>query len=155
MKKIVIKNIAMPTSSDPDSIIRWMCEAFGFSGDATGDNIDLDILRIFTSEYGRRGVKGISSSEIKVDQNVARSTIIYHLNRFIEAGLVVKRGRKYYLRAPELSRAIEEIEYDIEREMHRMLDMAREFDRMMNSPSGRVKRNREAIDLNYKDVKIE
>ena len=83
MKKIVIKNIAMPTSSDPDSIIRWMCEAFGFSGDATGDNIDLDILRIFTSEYGRRGVKGISSSEIKVDQNVARSTIIYHLNRFI------------------------------------------------------------------------
>ena len=68
---------------------------------------------------------------------------------------MVKRGRKYYLRAPELSRAIEEIEYDIEREMHRMLDMAREFDRMMNSPSGRVKRNREAIDLNYKDVKIE
>ncbi len=44
------------------------------------------------------------------------------MNRFIDAGLLVKRGRKYYLRASEMQKAIEEIEYDINREMQRMLD---------------------------------
>jgi hypothetical protein len=53
------------------------------------------------------------------------------LNRFIDAGLLVKRGRKYYLRASEMQKAIEEIEYDISREMQRMLDTAKEFDRLM------------------------
>ena len=60
-------------------------------------------------------------------------TVIYHLNRFIDAGLLVKRGRKYYLRASEMYKAIEEIQYDMEREMKRMLDTAREFDKLMES----------------------
>ena len=152
MRKIVIKDIDRPDANDPESIIRWMCEAFGFSGE--GSSIDFEILGTFASLSRTGSQAGISSADINIGPKVPRSTIIYHLNRFIEAGLVVKSGRKYYFRASELSKAIEEIEYDIEREMRRMLDMAREFDKMMGTTRHSVQ-TRKTIDLKAKDVKIE
>jgi len=64
--------------------------------------------------------------------------VIYHLNRFIEAGVIVKRGRKYHLRAKEMAKVVEELEYDIDREMHRMLDMAKDFDRLFDASDRKV-----------------
>jgi hypothetical protein len=52
----------------------------------------------------------------------------------------VKHGRRYSLRASELSKAIEEIEYDINREMSRMLNTAKEYDRLMLAKSSSKKR---------------
>ena len=70
--------------------------------------------------------------QLKLDTDLARSTVIYHLNRFIDSGLLVKKGRNYYLRASVMSKAIEEIEYDIDRELSRMLDTAKQFDKLMS-----------------------
>ena len=69
-----------------------------------------------------------------------------------EVGLLVKRGRKYYLRASEMHKAIEEIEYDVSREMQRMMDTAKEFDMLLQgSMGGRVKMN----DAEAVEVKVE
>ncbi len=127
MEKIVIKAVDKPAYRNPDEFIRWLCEAFGLSNPNEKDSIEAEILKRFV--VAAAGNTGISSSQIVLKPKVARSTVIYHLNRFIDSGLVVKKGRKYYLRAQELSSAIEEIEYDINREMMRILDAAREFDR--------------------------
>ncbi len=126
MKKIVIKAVEKPVYKEPDDMIKWFCEALGLSSGDQKGGIEVELLKRFLVAAANN--TGISSSEVKLPSNVARTTIIYHINRFIESGLVVKRGRKYYLRAQELSTSIEEIEYDIEREMRRMLDTAREFD---------------------------
>ncbi len=131
MEKIEIRAIEKPDEKDPDKIIRWFVAVLGLSGDEK-NSIEEQILRDFT-EAAREGEEGLSSSELKFDRDVARSTVIYHLNRFINAGIIVKHGRKYHLRATEMSKVIEELEYDINREMQRMLDMAKEFDRMFYS----------------------
>lgn len=129
MKKIVIKSVDKPAeSSSPDKLISWFCEVLGLSGPGGEESIESDILKRFLANASSN--KGISSSEIKLGKDVPRSTIIYHLNRLVESGLVVRRGRKYYMRAQELSASIEEIEYDINREFQRMIDIAKEFDRM-------------------------
>lgn len=128
MGKIVIQFTEMPDFDDPKSMIRWFCIAFGLCG-MEGGGIEEKILSKFTETAS--GGEGITSSELKEEIDLSRSTVIYHLNRFIDSGLVVKRGRKYYLRASEMHKAIEEIEYDIEREMKRMMDIAMEFDRIM------------------------
>lgn len=133
----MIRFVERPDSESPDEMIRWFCNVFGLSNDDDSDRIEEDILRSFvTAAYHD---EGLASSELKLHADIARSTVIYHLNRFIDVGLLVKHGRKYYLRASEMSKAIEEIEYDIDREMSRMLDTAKEFDRLMLE---RSKRNR-------------
>ena len=115
-------------SKSPEALISWFCEALGLSGTGELDSIESGILEKFLMAASKN--IGISSSKIKLGKNVPRSTVIYHLNRLIESGLIVKRGRKYYMRAQTLSTSIEEIEYDIDREFQRMIDMAKEFDRL-------------------------
>ncbi len=139
MEKIIIKSINKPTQKDTDYLIIWFCKAFGLVGEKGGSDIEVQIMKKFlTASFDN---KGLSSSEIKIGkQPIARSTIIYNLNRFIESGLVVKKGRKYYFRAKELSSAIEEIEYDIEREMQRMLDIAKEFDKLFEMNRRKIRR---------------
>lgn len=136
MDRLVIHFMETPDSDNPEAIVRWFCAVFGLSEEK--DSIEEQLLKRFMSEAYRSN--GISSTELSETTNMPRSTIIYHLNRFIDSGLVIKRGRRYYLRASEMRKTIEEIEYDIEREMRRMFDMAAEFDKLMGPRVTRARR---------------
>ena len=138
MNRIVINFYERPDSDEPDDLIRWFCRVFGLSNDNEPNPIGEQILIRF-AEAAQNKV-GLTSSELDLDTELAKSSVIYHLNRFIEAGLLVKRGRKYYLRASEMQKAIEEIEYDVERELSRMLDTAKELDRIMSISPKRLKK---------------
>ena len=138
MERIVIRVLEKPDFNDPEKLIKWFCSVLGLSGEGEIDSIGEQIL----SEFAKAAYldKGLSSSELKLDTNLARSTVIYHLNRFIDSGLLVKKGRKYHLRASEMSKAIEEIEYDIDRELSRMMDTAKQFDKLMSMHMKRLKK---------------
>ncbi|MEM0149925.1 MAG: hypothetical protein QXW10_03460, partial [Candidatus Micrarchaeaceae archaeon] len=112
MGKIVIKSVERPREETPAALIKWFCDVFELD-----NKIEAEMLRKFIKAASED--KGISSSEFKF-KAVARSTIIYHLNRFIDAGLVVRTGRKYVFRGPNMSSLVEEIEYDVNRELQRM-----------------------------------
>jgi predicted transcriptional regulator len=141
MKFIIIKSVAKPESNDPDLIIKWFCQAFGLESEIErDDSIEERLLKKFI-DLASEG-KGISSSEIKLSSNIPRTTIIYHLNILIDMGLIIKKGRKYYLRANEFSSVIEEIEYDLNREMMRLLDTAKEFDKLKSLSNELNKRKR-------------
>ena len=141
MEKIVIRVIERPSNESPEKIIKWFCMVFGLSDNDSNNDIGVQILKKFIMNSNSRD-GGLSSSDLKFNPRVPKSTTIYHLNRFISSGLIVKKGRKYYLRATNLLRAIEEIEYDINKEFQKMLDTAIEFDRMLSIPkkSARIRR---------------
>jgi hypothetical protein len=150
MERIVIRFLERPDSNDPEQIIKWFCEVFGLTSGEDKNPIEEQILRSFVDAAQRDS--GLSSSELKLDTDLARSTVIYHLNRFIDAGLLVKRGRKYHLRASEMQKAIEEIEYDVGREMQRMMDTAKQFDMMLQSP---MNKKVQINDADAVEVKVE
>lgn len=131
MSKISIRSVERPRGNNLQEIIRWFCMEFGFSNGLDNEDVAEQLLEQLAEAACEK--RGLTSSELKVNKKKARSTIIYHLNRFIEAGLVVKIGRQYYLRATQLSRAVEEVKYDIDREMMKMVDTAKDFDRLMSS----------------------
>lgn len=131
MERIVIRFVERPDFNKPEQMLQWFCDVFGLSSGGGPNSIEEQILKNFIQAAYHN--EGLASSELHLDTELARSSVIYHLNRFIDAGLLVKRGRKYYLRASEMSKAIEEIEYDINREMQRMHDAARAFDQFMDT----------------------
>jgi DNA-binding Lrp family transcriptional regulator len=138
MRKIAIRSLERPDTDSPEALLKWFCTALGLSANDSDDIEEKILKELF---YSARANEGISSSEMNLDTDLSRSTVIYHLNRLIETGIAVKRGRKYYLRANEMSKVIEELEYDIEREMQRMLDVAKEFDSLMQPrPNKAVKK---------------
>ncbi|EET90014.1 MAG: hypothetical protein LVQ97_00100 [Candidatus Micrarchaeales archaeon] len=128
MKSIIIRSVEKPRDNHPQVLIKWFCEVFGLANDDEDNGIEEQILLRF-AKAAYQG-HGISSSELKLDKDIARSTVIYHLNRLMDMGIIIKRGRKYYLRAMDMSKTIEEIEYDLNREIMKMLDTAKEMDKL-------------------------
>jgi predicted transcriptional regulator len=128
--RIVIRTVERVSNRTPTEFVKWLCEALGLAeGEENAKALDQQILEKLI--VASRLDTGITSSEIGKKEGIARSTVIYHLNRLINTGLVTKRGRKYYLRAMDVASTIKEIEYDIDREFSRIHDAAQEFDRVL------------------------
>ncbi len=130
MEQIVIRFIEKPDQNDAEGIIRWFCDVFGLTSQEEENPVEEQILKSFI-EAARDG-KGLSSGELDLETKLARSTIIYHLNRFRDAGLLVKKGRKYYLRASEMEKVVQEIGYDLERELRGLIDASKRLDMMLH-----------------------
>ncbi len=156
MEKLIIRVTERPSHESPEKIIKWFCVVFGLSGNENSNDIGVQILKKFIMDSKNRK-NGLSSSDFKFKVKIPKSTVIYHLNRFISTGLIVKKGRKYFLRATSLMSAIEEIEYDINKEFKKMLDTAMEFEQMFNidgidrfNKIKRINRNK----INKKSLKL-
>ncbi len=128
MKKFVIKSIDRPDYNDPKALLRWFCLVFGLEDEKSKRNNEIVEQILINFLYSAREGRGMSSSEIKMEPDLPRSTLIYHLNRFVDAGIITRDGHTYRLRAPDMAKLTEEINYDIDREFMRMLDAAKEFD---------------------------
>ncbi|MGC8571836.1 MAG: hypothetical protein ACP5LH_00945 [Candidatus Micrarchaeia archaeon] len=135
MGKIVINTTEKPSTAKLNELIKWFCVELGFldyNSKEDEENIDINILKefILAAYNNEDGITSLKLKE-KLKYPLARSTLIYHLNKIIESGLIVKKGRKYYLRGRAMSKAVEELEYDLEREFSKMIDTARELDNLM------------------------
>ncbi len=120
IERIVIRQVNRPSSENAKEVIEWFCEVFDLSDG--GDDIEPTIFQEIVSNS--MSGDGVTSKELTEELDMPRSTVIYHLNRFIDTGLVIRRGRKYYLRSEDLASTIEDIQADMFREFGRMIDVA-------------------------------
>ena len=123
-KRILIIEIEQPEEQKLDKEINWVCYSLGLAD--KGDRLATSIFRELVLAAKNRG--GISSREITDKEGVTQGAVVYHLNNFIRSGVVVRRGRTYYLRAPTLDRTLEEIEHDMIRRVRMIRKMARLID---------------------------
>ena len=70
----------------------------------------------------------LTSDELAARLDLSRGTIIHHINKLMESGLVVHEGNTYTLRVENLKTLIEEIEKDIKRACDDLKEVAKEID---------------------------
>lgn len=58
-----------------------------------------------------------------------RTTVIYHLNRLVEGGLLVKKGNLYFIRGGSLEAMVKELKKDVDALFEELVEVAREVDR--------------------------
>ncbi|MBU1197258.1 hypothetical protein KJ765_01970 [Candidatus Micrarchaeota archaeon] len=125
-KIITIRRIERPRRSTPEDELDWLCKCFGFSEQ---DDLRKHILQeILEAERQERGVR---SHNISIKMHVTRGGAVYHLNKMIESGLIVRNGREYELRGQNLEQTLEEMEEDMLRMFKRMRNIAKELDEDM------------------------
>ena len=73
----------------------------------------------------------ISSDDIAKKLDLSRGTVIHHINKLIEAGIVLPIKNKYILRGGNLSELVEEIEKDAVRTFSDLKTIASDIDREM------------------------
>jgi predicted transcriptional regulator len=85
--------------------------------------------------------EGVTSKSLNQKLDVPRSTVIYHLNQFIYSGLVVRKGRRYYLRSDDMTSTLQEMQADMMREFSRMMELAAKFDEIVEEDTHGRKRD--------------
>jgi predicted transcriptional regulator len=126
-EKIVIRTVSRPTGEDAQSLTNWFFDAFDLSG--KGDNPE----RLMFEEIVNNSVKGAGTTSKLLSRQLKLplSTVIYNLNKFISSGLVVRKGRQYYLRASDFESTIQEIQAEMVMEFSRMMQFATKLDEII------------------------
>ena len=75
--------------------------------------------------------KPVSSDELAYKLNLSRGTVIHHINKLIESGLVIVEERKYVLREAKLEPLIDEIEKDVIRSLDGLRAIAKDIDKKL------------------------
>ena len=69
----------------------------------------------------------------KTNKKGTQGAIVYHINMFMSHGLVIKQGRRYFLRSASLDETIEELEQDMLRRMRKLRELAKHIDEEMEA----------------------
>ena len=70
----------------------------------------------------------MTSDELAYRINLSRGTVVHHLNRLIESGIVTAHRRRYILRVDKLETLVDELQKDIWRSLEDLKAVARKID---------------------------
>ncbi len=70
----------------------------------------------------------LTSDELADRLDLSRGTIVHHLNKLLESGIVVSSRNMYGLRVRNLEILIDELKKDVKRAMDDLKEIARQID---------------------------
>ena len=73
----------------------------------------------------------LSSDELAERLQLSRGTVIHHMNRLMDSGIVVHEGRKYLLRVTNLKALVDEVKKDLSRTLDDLQSIADEIDKRL------------------------
>ncbi len=128
-QRITIVNIRRPAEHNVNQELQWLGSSLGLFSirdkDKSCYRVFIELLRSAKS----RNV--LTSDELANRLELSRGTIIHHINRLIESGLVVHEGNTYTLRVENLQSLIDEVEKDIKRACEDLKEVAKEIDQRL------------------------
>jgi predicted transcriptional regulator len=123
-EKIVIRTMNKPGKEDVKTLTNWFFTSFDLSN--KGDEQEQAMFREIVSN-SLKGT-GTTSKTLSEEFNLPISTAIYHLNKFINSGLVIRKGRRYFLRANDFETTIQELQAEMLADFGRMMQFASKLD---------------------------
>ncbi len=124
--KITLVNAKKPSRFDINEELRWIGASLGLFNMRDKDQ---SCFRVFIEMIkNARSESGISSDELAYHLSLSRGTVVHHLNKLMQSGIVVSEKNRYYLRVDSLDALISEIEKDLERTMQDMKEIAGRVD---------------------------
>ena len=126
MTRITIIKLNKPVKRDINAELQWLGYSLGLFSPRDKDK---SCFRIFIEllKSAKQGTS-LSSDEIGEKLDLTRGTIIHHINRLMDSGLVVHERKKYMLRVEKLSSLVEELEKDLERTTKNLREVAEDID---------------------------
>ena len=126
-QRITIVNIRKPAKKNINQQLQWFGTSLGLFNLRDKDK---SCFRIFIELLkAAKHKKPLSSDELAYKLNLSRGTIIHHITKLIEAGLVVHDKNRYMLRVDNLNELVKEVEKDIKRTCDDLKEIGNEIDK--------------------------
>ncbi len=123
-KRIVVVKIRKKHHNNVNEDLRWMGNSLGLFGIRDKDS---SCFRMFIVLLKNRD-KTISSDEIAEKLGLTRGTVVHHLNKLMNAGVVVREKGGYILRENSMQGVIRDMQRDMELMFGELKRAAKEID---------------------------
>lgn len=128
-RKITVIKISRPLKREINEELQWIGSSLGLFSLRDKDK---SCFRIFIELLkAAKAREPLSSDEIAEHLNLTRGTVIHHINKLMESGLVVRIKNKYMLRVEDMETLIDEIKRDFERTYYNLKQVATDIDRSL------------------------
>ena len=125
-QRITIVNIRKPSEHNVNQELQWFGSSLGLFNlrdkDKSTFRVFIELLK------SSKAKQTLTSDELASRLELSRGTIIHHINKLMEYGLVIHEGNSYILRVDNLRALIEEVEKDIKRACEDLKEVAKEID---------------------------
>ena len=125
-QRITIVNIRKPSEHNVNQELQWLGSSLGLFNlrdkDKSTFRVFIELLK------SAKKHETLTSDELAARLDLSRGTIVHHINKLIEHGLVIHEGNRYILRVDNLKNLIEELEKDLRRACDDLKDVAKEID---------------------------
>ena len=120
----------IPETDNLNDKLMWLGGSLGLFSSRDKDK---SCFRIFIEmlKYARRGLP-ISSDELAHSLGLTRGTVIHHINRMIDAGLIIVHENRYFLRVSNLRKLIDSVQKDMEKSLSNIKQIAGEIDDLLD-----------------------
>ncbi|MBM3200645.1 helix-turn-helix transcriptional regulator [Candidatus Woesearchaeota archaeon] len=123
--RVTILRIEKPRNEINEEI-QWLCQSLGLFGERDKEK---SCYRVFLELL--KNHKGLTSDEIAQSTHITRGTVIHHISKLSEEGLIINQKNMYKLRTKTLYRLIKELETDIEETFQEMEKIAKKIDKRL------------------------
>ena len=128
-QRITIINIRKPAAVNINSELQWLASSLGLINlrdkDKSCFRIFIELLKSSKEKHE------LSSDDLAFTLGLSRGTVVHHLNKLMESGLVVNEHNRYVLRVATLHALVDEIERDFKRACEELRDAASEMDKKL------------------------
>jgi predicted transcriptional regulator len=129
-QRITIINMRKPAERTINQQLQWIGTSLGLFNLRDKNK---SCFRIFIELLkAAKANRPMTSDEIADNLHLTRGTVVHHIHRLMEAGLVIHQGNKYMLRVDNLSELIAEVEKDISRTLADLREAAAGVDSRLN-----------------------
>ena len=125
-QRITIIRTSRPRKGDINDELRWFGHSLGLFSERDKDS---SLYRLFIEliKSGKRN-EPMTSDELAYKLKLSRGTVVHHLNKLLESGIVVEDRNRYMLRVANLEILVNEIKRDIRRTMENLTAIAKQID---------------------------
>jgi biotin operon repressor len=125
-KKITIIKVRKTTEQNINKELQWLGNSLGLFNQRDKDS---SCFRVFITLVRKAKRDEAVSSDLIADKlNLTRGTVVHHLNKLKDAGIVIREKEGYLLREGNLAGVISDIQRDMEAVFLELKEVAKEID---------------------------
>lgn len=125
-QRISIIKLRRPLKQNLNQELQWLGTSLGLFNIRDKDR---SCFRIFIELLkATKRNKSITSDELAQTLDLARGTVMHHIHKLMETGLVIYENKGYMLRVNNLSALIDELEQDMARTCRALRQVAEDID---------------------------
>lgn len=125
-QRITIIRASKPSRGGINDELKWLGHCLGLFSERDKDS---SLYRLFVELLkSRKRHYLLTSDELASRIGLTRGTVVHHLNKLLESGIVISDRNMYALRVDNLEVLIDELRKDVKRTMDGLKEIARQID---------------------------